>query len=57
MQDFILTIGCEYGSGGPDIAKMIAKTWDTRAMTAPSSIASLKKPAFPRKWPKNWKLA
>lgn len=24
MQDFILTIGCEYGSGGPDIAKMIA---------------------------------
>ena len=25
MQDFILTIGCEYGSGGPDIAKMIAK--------------------------------
>ena len=25
MQDFILTIGCEYGSGGPDIAKIIAK--------------------------------
>ena len=25
MQDFILNIGCEYGSGGPDIAKMIAK--------------------------------
>lgn len=25
MKDFIITIGCEYGSGGPDIAKMIAK--------------------------------
>ncbi len=26
MKDFIITVGCEYGSGGPDIAKMIAKS-------------------------------
>lgn len=25
MKDIIITIGCEYGSGGPDIGKMIAK--------------------------------
>lgn len=25
MKDCIITIGCEYGSGGPDIARMIAK--------------------------------
>ena len=26
MKHFVVTIGCEYGSGGPEIGKMIAKS-------------------------------
>lgn len=28
MKDIIITIGCEYGSGGPDIGKLIAKDYN-----------------------------
>lgn len=28
MKDIIITIGCEYGSGGPDIGKIIAKDFN-----------------------------
>ena len=26
MKHFIINIGCEYGSGGPDIGKMVAES-------------------------------
>ena len=26
MKHFIVNIGCEYGSGGPDIGKMVAES-------------------------------
>lgn len=34
MKHFVITIGCEYGSGGPDIGKMIADSWESSIMTA-----------------------
>ncbi len=31
MKHFIVNIGCEYGSGGPDIERMVAESLEFRS--------------------------